>query len=163
VAAAGARFYACRVEFRLLGPLELVGDDGQLAELPAGKPRALLGRLLLEESRVVSVDRIVDVLWAGRPPPTAAKVVQGYVSRLRKLLPAGALGRQGSGYLLAVEPARVDLGRFDRLLSVASGRCPYVRLKAIIERDSGCFRFPAGDSLVVDSARCIWSAPCALL
>jgi DNA-binding SARP family transcriptional activator len=79
------------MEFRLLGPLELVGDDGRLIELPAGKPRVLLARLLLDAGRAVSVDRLVAGLWGEPPPATAGKVVQGYVSRLRRLLPAGVL------------------------------------------------------------------------
>jgi DNA-binding SARP family transcriptional activator len=78
------------VELRLLGPLELL-EDGRAVELPGGKPRALLGLLGLEAGRVVSLDQIVDVLWSGRPPATAAKLVHGYVSRLRKLLPNGLL------------------------------------------------------------------------
>jgi DNA-binding SARP family transcriptional activator len=102
------------VEFRVLGPLELL-EDGRAVELPAGKPRALLGLLLLEAGSVVSVDRIIESLWGSHGPATAPKVVQGYVSRLRKLLPAGALERKGPGYLLAVDPERVDLGRFERL------------------------------------------------
>ena len=75
------------MEFRVLGPLELVGDDGQPIRLPSGKPRLLLALLLLEAGRVVSVDQLIGGLWGDRPPATAAKVVQGYVSRLRKLLP----------------------------------------------------------------------------
>jgi len=47
------------VEFRLLGPLELVDDDGPLIELPRGKPRVLLGLLLVEAGHVASVDRPV--------------------------------------------------------------------------------------------------------
>jgi DNA-binding SARP family transcriptional activator len=46
------------LEFRILGPLEVAGDDGPL-ELPAGKPRALLAVLPLSQGEVVSVDRIV--------------------------------------------------------------------------------------------------------
>ena len=81
-----------------MGPLELVGDDGQPIMLPAGKPRALLALVGLEAGHVVSLDRIVDVLWSGRPPATAAKVVQGYVWRLRKLLPTEVLLTREPGY-----------------------------------------------------------------
>jgi DNA-binding SARP family transcriptional activator len=82
------------VEFRLLGPLELIDGGGPAIELPAGKSRTLLALLLLEAGRVVSVDRIIDALWGERPPATAAKVVQGHVSRLSDVvyqqLPADA-------------------------------------------------------------------------
>jgi len=103
------------VEFRLLGPLELVTDGGQGVPLPAGKPRLLLGLLLLEAGAVVSLDRIVEELWAGQPPATAEKVVQGYVSRLRKLLPTGVLVTRPPGYLLRLDGAQLDLARFERL------------------------------------------------
>ena len=103
------------MEFRLLGPLELVDDQGRPVELPAGKPRALLALLLLEARHVVSVDRIVDALWGEGPPATAEAVVQSYASRLRKLLPEGALARRGQGYVLDVEENQLDLDRFERL------------------------------------------------
>jgi DNA-binding SARP family transcriptional activator len=103
------------MEFRLLGPLELVADEGRPIELPAGKPRLLLALLLLDGGRVVSVDRIVAGLWGEQPPATAAKVVQGYVSRLRRLLPDGVLLTRAPGYLLRVEDEQVDLRRFERL------------------------------------------------
>src|SRR5262245_3167598 len=103
------------MEFRLLGPLELIDDGGTAIELPAGKPLALLALLLLEAGRVVSVERIVDALWGERPPATAAKVVQGYASRLRKLLPEDALRRHGPGYVLRVEEGQLDRDRFELL------------------------------------------------
>ena len=108
------------MELRLLGPLELVGDDGRLVALPAGKPRALLALLGLEAGRIVSLDRIVEVVWAGRPPATATKVVQGYVSRLRKLLPEGVLLTRGSGYVLQLDDEQLDLARFERLCREAA-------------------------------------------
>jgi DNA-binding SARP family transcriptional activator len=57
------------LDFRILGPLEVAGDDG-LLDLPTGKPRALLAVLLLSRGEVVSVDRLVDELWGERPPRT---------------------------------------------------------------------------------------------
>src|SRR5919205_3857466 len=85
------------LEFRILGPLEVTGDDGPL-ELPAGKPRALLAVLLLSRDEVVSVDRLVDELWGEAPPPTAAKNVQGYVARLRRVLGNRTPLTQAPGY-----------------------------------------------------------------
>jgi ABC-type transport system substrate-binding protein/DNA-binding SARP family transcriptional activator/DNA-binding beta-propeller fold protein YncE len=104
------------LEFRILGPLEVASDAGPL-ELPAGKPRALLAVLLLRRGEVVSVDRLVDELWGERPPPTAAKNVQGYVARLRRILGDGALLTQAPGYALRVEA--LDAARFQALLEEA--------------------------------------------
>ena len=104
------------LEFWILGPLEVAGDDGPL-ELPAGKPRALLAVLLLGRGEVVSVDRLVDELWGERPPPTAAKNVQGYVARLRRVLGDGALLTQAPGYALRVDA--LDATRFQALVEEA--------------------------------------------
>src|SRR5262245_60313326 len=84
------------MEFRILGPLEVV-DDAGVVEIPPGKPRALLALLVLEAGRVVSAERLIDELWGERPPATAAKMVQGHVSRLRKALPAGLLETRRPG------------------------------------------------------------------
>jgi len=104
------------LEFRILGPLEVVGDDGPI-ELPAGKPRALLAVLLLHGGEVVSVDRLVDELWGERPPHTAAKNVQGYVARLRRVLGNGALLTQAPGYALRVDV--LDATNFQALVEEA--------------------------------------------
>ena len=104
------------LEFRILGPLEVAGDDGPL-DLPAGKPRALLALLLLHRGEVVSVDRLVDELWGEAPPPTAAKNVQGYVARLRRVLGNGALLTQPPGYALRVET--LDAAHFEALVDEA--------------------------------------------
>jgi peptide/nickel transport system substrate-binding protein len=109
------------LEFRILGPLEVAGDDGPL-ELPAGKPRALLAVLLLRRGEVVSVDRLVDELWGERPPPTASKNVQGYVARLRRVLGDGALLTQAPGYVLRVEA--LDAARFQTLVEEARHEDP---------------------------------------
>jgi len=108
-------------EFRILGPLEVAGDDGPL-ELPAGKPRALLVLLLLHRGEVVSVDRLVDELWGERPPPTAAKNVQGYVARLRRVLGNGELLTQTPGYALRVET--LDAAHFEALVDEARHQEP---------------------------------------
>ena len=105
------------VEFRLLGPLE-AAVDGVPVMLGPPQQRALLALLLLNANEVVSRDRIVDELWGERPPTTAGKLVQVYVSALRKQLDPGRdlLVTRSPGYVLRVEPDAVDLRRFERLL-----------------------------------------------
>jgi DNA-binding SARP family transcriptional activator/DNA-binding GntR family transcriptional regulator len=102
------------MEFRLLGPLEAVDGTTPLA-LGSRKPRALFARLLLDANKTVSVDRLVDDLWGEDVPDSAVKMVQIYVSQLRKVLPAGVLKTQAPGYLVEVEPEAVDLSRFARM------------------------------------------------
>ena len=100
------------VEFRILGPLE-ASRHGQPLELGAGKQRALL--VLLSRGRD-RVDGSLDRCRFERPPPSALNSVHIYVSQLRKALGNGRLETHGRGYLLALEPEQLDLGRFERLL-----------------------------------------------
>jgi YVTN family beta-propeller protein len=107
------------MEFRILGPLE-VERDGRLLALGSGRQRALVAALLLHRNEVVSVDRLVDELWDGDPPPTAAKIVRNNVSLLRKEL-GDRLVTRPPGYLLRVEPGELDA---DRLGSAVAGGRP---------------------------------------
>jgi DNA-binding SARP family transcriptional activator len=104
-------------EFRLLGPLEAL-VEGRPADLPRGKPRALLARLLLDAGRVVAVETLVESIWE-RPPPSAHKVLQAYVSQLRKAIGAARIETRPPGYLLRASRDEVDLGRFETLAEVA--------------------------------------------
>jgi DNA-binding SARP family transcriptional activator len=101
------------LEVRLLGPIE-VGRAGTPVALGGPKPRALLAALALEAGRVVSVDRLVESLWPGDPPETAAHAVQVYVSQLRKAL-GPVLETRAPGYELALAPEHIDVHRFTRL------------------------------------------------
>jgi DNA-binding SARP family transcriptional activator/streptogramin lyase len=106
------------LDFRLLGPLE-VFDGTRAVVIGSGKRRSLLAVLLLHRNEVVSADRLIDELWGARPPPTAAKGLQVYVSQLRKELQNGAdrdgvLVTRANGYLLVLGPGDVDVHRFER-------------------------------------------------
>jgi DNA-binding SARP family transcriptional activator len=107
------------MEFRILGPLDVV-DAGRSLDLGGQKQRALLTYLLLHRREPVSTDRLVTELWPGPAPPTAAKVVQVYVSRLRRLLGERTIERRASGYVLDVMPDQVDAERFERLVDGAT-------------------------------------------
>ena len=99
------------MEFRILGPLQIV-SDGQALDLGGAKQRALLAALLLDANTVVSSDRLIDAVWEDDPPDTAQKALQVYVSGLRKLVGKERLRTSAPGYLLAVEPDELDLARF---------------------------------------------------
>ena len=79
------------VDFRVLGPLE-AGDERESLALGPRKQRAVLVRLLLDVDRTVSVDRLLDDLWGDELPGTAVKMVQIYVSGLRKVAGQRAVG-----------------------------------------------------------------------
>ena len=103
-------------EFRVLGSLEVVDQDGPLA-LGAPKQRALLAALLIHRGDAVSTDRLIDEIWGENPPASAIKIVQGYVSNLRRVLGGGRLVTRGRGYLLRVEPDQLDVDRFEALVA----------------------------------------------
>src|SRR5207248_1704970 len=87
--------------------------------LGGGKARTLLGALLLQASGAVSSERLVDELWGARPPEAARKLVQGYVSGLRKLLGPDRLATRPPGYLVRLEAGELDLHEFERLGAAA--------------------------------------------
>jgi predicted ATPase/DNA-binding SARP family transcriptional activator len=107
------------VEFRILGELEVIGEAGPI-ELKAAKQRALLAILLLRANEVVSADSLVDRLWNERPPRSAPKLVQVYVSQLRRALGEGVIVTRPPGYALELAQDDLDAARFERLL--AEGR-----------------------------------------
>ncbi|MDT4979944.1 MAG: hypothetical protein QOG07_1823, partial [Pseudonocardiales bacterium] len=103
------------MEVGILGQL-VVRRDGHEIPISAPKQRLLLVLLVLRRGELVPTETLIDKLWAGDPPATAVKVVQVYVSQLRKALGDGALETCPGGYRLRVEPAAVDSQRFEQLL-----------------------------------------------
>ncbi|USX50722.1 BTAD domain-containing putative transcriptional regulator [Lentzea sp. HUAS12] len=102
------------VEFRVLGPLEVLAD-GEPVAVPAGRGRLLLATLLLRPNRFVSVDELVERLWEGEPPTAdrAHRTLQTVVLRLRQALGAASRVRTAAGgYLAEVTPEELDLLRF---------------------------------------------------
>src|SRR6266700_1946583 len=111
------------MEFRILGPMEVVGDGGPLP-LGGAKQRALLAVLVLNANRVVSTGRLIEDLWGDDSPPTAGHMLPVYVSRLRKTIqPAGAqageaiLETRAPGYVLRIPLESIDARRFEALVS----------------------------------------------
>ena len=111
------------MDFRILGPLEVL-DDGRSLALAGSKPRALLALLLLHPNETLTTDRLIEELWGERAPAGAAKTLQMHISRLRKALagPDGS-GRDSPivtrerGYELALDPEQLDSHRFERHLA----------------------------------------------
>jgi DNA-binding SARP family transcriptional activator/streptogramin lyase len=109
------------VEFRILGPLEVV-EAGNPVALGTLKERLVLAVLLLHANEFVSRERLIDDLWGEAPPPTARKAINVYVSQLRK-----TLGRPGAdpivtasgGYRLRVDPEMLDANRMQLLVASA--------------------------------------------
>src|SRR4051794_24073182 len=111
-----------RMQIHVLGHLEATVDDRPVA-VGGAKQRAVLAMLGLEANRPVTADRLIDGLWGEAPPPSAAKMLQNYVLRLRKALAddGGAeIVTRGRGYELRIDPSLVDACRLEQLVAGAS-------------------------------------------
>jgi YVTN family beta-propeller protein len=132
------------MQYRILGPLA-VAKDGSEVVMGSGKQRALLVLLLLHANEAVSTDRLIDQLWGESRSSSATKVLQNYVSKLRRLLGDDVLITRARGYELRVEPGELDLDRFDDL--VADGR------RALAAGD------PEQATAVLAEALALWRGP----
>jgi DNA-binding SARP family transcriptional activator len=141
------------MEFRILGHLE-VEDDGRAIPLGPAKERTLLAVLLLGRGRPVSVDRLIDAIWADDPPETAAKIMQVYVAHLRRALGSDRIVRRGRGYELVVEDGEVDLDRFERLIREAATAEPE-QASALLGAALGLVRGPPLADLALEP----WAVP----
>jgi predicted ATPase/DNA-binding SARP family transcriptional activator len=142
------------MRFGILGPLQVIGDDGRELALGGRMPRAVLALLLLRANEVVSSDQLIEELWAGAPPASGAKGLHVHVSRLRRALAAGHSDPDGErlvttagGYVLRVGPEELDVQRCERLIGegrslLAAGR-PDQALGAL----SGALELWRGDVL----------------
>ncbi|WP_199442884.1 AfsR/SARP family transcriptional regulator [Umezawaea beigongshangensis] len=109
------------LRFGVLGPV-VAWRESEEVGLRSGKRRLVLALLLLHANSRVDRDRIIDVAWGERPPPSAVNLVQKYVGDVRRAL--GLTGRElecrGSGYVLRVEPDQLDSTRFSDWLESSS-------------------------------------------
>ncbi len=113
------------MHFGVLGGV-IVTRGGEQVPLGGQGPRVLLALLLANVNRVVRADRIVEALWPGRPPASANKIVQTYISQLRRVLEPErgsgdwqVLRTRPDGYELAVAPEAIDARQLERALAQA--------------------------------------------
>ena len=133
------------MDFRLLGPIEVVGDGDVELRIGTGRQRALLGLLVLHANEAVSRERLVDELWGSPPPPTAHKMLHNQVSSLRQALGRnGRLETLGSAYRLNVERGELDVDRFESLLTAG---------RAQLDRD------PEAAAATLRRALALWRGP----
>ncbi len=133
------------VRVRVLGPVQAwVGDDP--VDLGARLQRALLARLVAAHGHTVSVDRLIEDLWEGEPPPKALSALQVYVSHLRRALepgrqrraPARILVSAAPGYCLRLPVDAVDSWRFESDVTAAHEESdPQKRVRRLDEALAG--------------------------
>ena len=112
------------MHFRVLGPLQVVEEDGRSLVLGGPKQRAVLALLLMEANRPLSKDRLIDAIWGEHPPVSASETLDTYISRLRRILGPDRLARRPAGYELRVDAGELDLSTFDELVSEAEQLLP---------------------------------------
>lgn len=152
--------YRRRVQFRVLGPLEVDAGDGPIP-LGGPKQRAVLANLLIRANQVVPADALIHEVWGDEPPEKARNTLQTYVSNLRKSIGDGRLEGRSPGYVLLVEPSELDAARFDALVRDAKRALPVDPDVAVATLDDALamWRGPAladlsdQQSLLADAAR----------
>lgn len=108
--------------FGVLGPLQVMGDDGSTIVITGQRQRRLLSALLLHRGRVVSVGRLSELVW-GEAISVDPAALQSLVFRLRQRVDGLDLAYRAPGYVLTVRDQCVDVGRFERLvLDAIEGR-----------------------------------------
>ncbi|MGY1640598.1 BTAD domain-containing putative transcriptional regulator [Geodermatophilus sp. SYSU D00703] len=138
------------IGFRVLGPVEAVDAGGLVLPLGPPRNRDLLAALVVHVGSVLTIGRLIELLWDGSAPPTARTMVHGAVAGLRRALEPGRgrapslLATRDDGYLLDVPPDRVDALRFEQLL--AQGR-------RLVEAA------PARGSQLLGEALSLWRGP----
>jgi class 3 adenylate cyclase/tetratricopeptide (TPR) repeat protein len=132
------------MEYRVLGSLEVLDDSGHPLSLGGTRQQTVLGSLLLHAGSTVPLDRLVEEVWES-PPDTAAKTVQVYVSRLRRLLP-GAIETRSGGYALLLDGDRLDVTQFEQLADQgrsALGAADWERAATLLSEALALWRGPA--------------------
>jgi class 3 adenylate cyclase len=143
------------MEYRVLGSLEVLDGSGHPVPLGGTRQQTVLGSLLLRAGRTVPLQRLVDELWE-QPPETAAKTVQVYVSRLRRLLSPGAIESRAGGYALLIDGDRLDLTQFEQLADegrTALSAAEWERAASLLGEALALWRGPALGGLTAEALR----------
>ncbi len=132
-----------KVDFRLLGPLE-IGHGTRSFTLGAARQRAVLAVLLLSANRTVGVESLADRIWGHDSPPSSLRTIRTYISRIRRALPEPVLQTNSSGYLLRITPDALDLHRFEQGVA-------YARTRLAVD--------PATAATALRTALALWRGP----
>jgi len=142
------------VRINLLGPLEIVVDN-HVRTPTTPKVRTVLALLLMDPDETISTECIIEELWGGAAPRSAAGTIQTYIYQLRKAIhglssPESdgriSLVTKPAGYQLRVNSAHIDAYEFDDL--VRDGRAAMLsgeadRASALLQQALRLWRGPA--------------------
>ena len=132
------------IEFRLLGAVE-VCIDGRVVDIGHTRQMCVLASLLVTANNAVPVDQLTERAWGDQPPQRARDTLHSYISRLRKALcgTGVTLDLRPSGYILAVDPAAIDLVAFRRLVAESARANNDESAAELLERALALWRGPA--------------------
>jgi DNA-binding SARP family transcriptional activator len=104
------------VRIALLGATEIEGADPSVTR----RDRVILGALAVSGDEALSSEQLADALWGNHSPKSAAKVIQGAIVRLRRILGANSIETTSDGYRLVLDAVTIDIHAFEG--SVARAR-----------------------------------------
>lgn len=112
------------MRFNLLGPFEILKDDGGSCTPQTPKVCQVLALALTSPNKIVSVESFIRELWGDSPPRSALTTLQTYIYHVRKLFlkengseeKRPAIVTCPSGYLLEVDESALDVADFERLV-----------------------------------------------
>ena len=101
------------MRFSILGPLEVLDDDGRPVAVTRPLHRSALALLLLHAGQPCSSASLAVGLWGDEPPNSPDISLRSCVYGIRKLLPAsGRVRTHNSAYLIRVAAGELDLHEF---------------------------------------------------
>lgn len=109
--------------WRVLGEVT-VEIGGTTGSLTGQRQRAVLGFLILHPNSNVSVDQLIEALWASEPPMTARNSVQRFIADIRQRFGPAAhrLQTTSDGYRLEVLDGESDIDRARKALELGRDR-----------------------------------------
>ena len=90
------------MDFRVLGPLEVLDESGEPLVLGGPRQRAVLACLLTAPARVFLVDSLAEAVWPGDQPNNPRRALQVSVARLRSAVGHRRIQSRGDGYVLVL-------------------------------------------------------------
>lgn len=105
---------------RVLGPLELWHANRPLC-LPMARLQTMLQLLLLRVEQWCDKDELIDIIWDGRPPRSAAANLRTFVCQWRKVLEplpdVAVIDSRRGGYRLNLRRGELDVHVFETLVA----------------------------------------------
>ncbi|WP_424217466.1 AfsR/SARP family transcriptional regulator (plasmid) [Streptomyces sp. BI20] len=150
------------MRFNLIGPFEIVTNDGRVHRPGTPKVCQTLALLLTRPGEIITADLLIQELWGERPPRSALTTLQTYVYHARRMLVQEQVtDRQlivtsPTGYAIQVEDSEVDVRIFEDLVNTSRNQLAdneaalarrTVQQALDLWRGPALANFPAGDVL----------------